>query len=86
MPAVIEARWEVKGFAAAMERRMQAHDADRGDEWKDCPEEDLADAFFAKLEAFQTCSVEEEPPLEVDMANFLMMLWNRHNLNPQEVV
>jgi len=86
MTAIIDARWEIKQFAAAMERQMQKHDADRGEEWKDCVPGDLVPALKAKLNAVLACKDKGQSDLLADLANYAMMIWSMINPNWGEVV
>ena len=76
-------RNELELFASAMEAKLQRHDKERKDSWKECDVnylldrlEDESDEFHVTVSRFKNGAGYDRKEL-VDIANFCMMLWNR---------
>jgi hypothetical protein len=74
----IELRPELKAFAEQMERSLRENDSKKGDSWKSCDINFLANKLREEMDEIEEGG---EPDEMVDLANICFFLWYRAKLS-----
>ena len=73
-------RSEVEKFAEAMEEVLQKHDPDKGDSWVELPLPYLENKLVEEIgELRDAIGINVRKHEMLDVANIMMMLWNRYS-------